>query len=206
LLEDFQRHRLKTVALATAHKDLNFILRMLRENGIHLPKPASKAGRETEVRAFTREELVLLFNHVTDHYRPSYATLLVTGARPAELIPSLRSTHKPLLKTEVDFEAGVVHLRQAKGRSGKRVRCRPPIPIPRDVLGLLREQIARTPEFYPFVFTVAHDAARDFNATLRRAGIPKVDAAGRKLVLHSFRHTYATLMAAQVHNNPHFLK
>lgn len=83
LLEDYQRHRLEKVALATAHKDLNFILRMLRQDGIHLAKPSPKAGRETEVRALTRDELILLFNHVTDHYRPLYATLLVTGARPA---------------------------------------------------------------------------------------------------------------------------
>ena len=33
-----------------------------------------------------------------------------------------------------------------------------------------------------------------------------MDPAGRKLLLHSFRHTYATLMAEQVQNNPHFLK
>jgi len=206
LLESFQRHRLKVVARSTVNQDLTCLLRLLRENGIHVAKPSPKAGRETEVRAFTRDELVLVFNHVTEYWRPLYATLLVTGARPAELSPSPRSAHKPLLKTEIDFESGIIHLRQAKGRLGKRPRSRPPIPVPQDVLHLLKEQVARTPGAYPFVFTAAHNAARDFNRTLQRAGIPRVDAADRKLMLHSFRHTYATLMAGQVSNNPHFLK
>jgi len=61
LLEDFQRHRLRTAALATMHKDLNFMIRLLRENEIHLSRPTSKAGRETEVRAFTRDELCFAF-------------------------------------------------------------------------------------------------------------------------------------------------
>lgn len=100
----------------------------------------------------------------------------------------------------------MIHLRQAKGRPGRRACSRPPIPIPADVLHLLRGQMARTPETYLFVFTRAHNASRDFDATLRRAGIAKFDGAGQKLMLHSFRHSYATLTAGQVHNNPHFLK
>lgn len=78
--------------------------------------------------------------------------------------------------------------------------------MPRDVRSLLKEQIARTPADYPFVFSSNTNSARDFYATLRRAGIPRVDPAGRKIPLHSFRHTYATLMAEKVQNNPHFLK
>jgi integrase len=206
VLEAYQRHRLKTKSLSTVNKDLHFVLRMLRENDIYLPKPCAKQGRETEIRPFSHDELLKIFNHVTDHFRPLYATLLVTGARPAELIPSSRSTHKALLKSEIDFENGVIRLRQAKGRCGKRPRQRPPIPLPEDVLILLKEQISRTPSEYPFVFTPNTNTYRDFDAALHRAGIPKVDPAGRKLLLHGFRHTYATLMAEQVQNNPHFLK
>lgn len=206
LLEEYQRHRLNRVSRNTVHKDLNFLLRLLHENDYFVPKPKAKRGRETEVRAFTPNELVAIFENVTDHWRPLYATLLVTGARPAELLPSNRSQHKPLLKTEVDFKKGLIQVRQAKGRCGKRPRSRPPIPVPKDVLDLLKEQIARTPEDYPFVFTPNNNCARAFDATLKRAGIEKVDPVGRKLVLHSFRHSYATLMAEQVQNNPHFLK
>lgn len=206
VLETYQRYRLRTKSLSTVNKDLHFVLRMLRQNGIYHRKPGAKQGRETVVRPFTRDELVLIFNHVTDHFRPLYATLLITGARPAELIPSAHSTHKPLLKTEIDFERGLIHLRQAKGQSGKRPRQRPPIPIPEDVLSLLKEQLTRTPADYPYVFTANTNSARDFYATLHRAGIPRVDPAGRKILLHSFRHTYATLMAERVQNNPHFLK
>jgi len=207
-IETYQRHRLQNCRLSrsTVNKDINSLLSLLRQNGIRLPKPSCKAGGETEIRGLTRDELVLLFNKATDHYRPLYATLLFTGARPAELLPSGKSMHRPLLKSEVDLTNGLIHLRQAKKHPGKRARSRPPIPLPEDVLELLKEQIDRTPEDYPFVFTRAGNAARDFDATLQRAGIPKVDGAGRKLILHSFRHTYATLMAQLVHNNPHFLK
>ena len=206
VLEEFQRFRLQSCCLGTVQKDLNFILRLLRQNGASLPKPSAKQGRDNQVRPFTQDELVRLFNHVPDQFRTLYATLLVTGARPAELIPSERSTHKALLKTEVDLEKAVIHLRQAKNRSGKSPRSRPPIPIPDNVLQLLKGQIDQSPAHYPFVFPRIINAWRSFDAILKRAGIAKVDAAGRKLLLHSFRHTYATLMAARVHNNPHFLK
>jgi site-specific recombinase XerD len=56
------------------------------------------------------------------------------------------------------------------------------------------------------VFTSNTNTARNFDVSVKRTGIAKVDPAGRKLLLHSFRHTYATVMAWQVQNNPHFLK
>jgi integrase len=207
-VEEFQRYRLqkRRLSRSTVSKDINSLLLLMRQNGIHLPKPLSKGGNETEIRPFSHKELVLLFREVTDHYRPLYVTLLFTGARPAELLPSRRSAHRPLLKREVDLESGLIHLRQAKKHPGRRVRGRPPIPVADDVVHLLREQVGRTTDDYPFVFTPAANLARDFDATLRRSGIPKVDGAGRKLILHSFRHTYATLMATQAQNNPHFLK
>ena len=99
------------------------------------------------------------------------------------------------------------YTREKKDRNEeKNTRQRPPIPVPEDVLVLLKEHVNGTAPDYPFVFTANSNSVRDFDATPDRAGIPKVDAAGRKLLLHSFRHTYATLMAEQVQNNPHFLK
>ena len=48
--------------------------------------------------------------------------------------------------------------------------------------------------------------AKPFNAILKRAGIERIDPLGQKLTAHSFRHTYATMMAEAVGNNPFILK
>ena len=226
MLEDFQRYRLRRVclkcgvapranetsciecqgpvgsrvALSTVTKDLNSIICLLDQNGITVKKPTIKPGRVRETRAFTRDELVRFFQHCTKRFRPLYATLLCTGARLAELAPSSRSTHTPLLKTEVDFANGLIHLRQAKIRTCSKVKLRPPIPIPPDLLDLLRFQINQTPDSYPFVFTQQHNPTREFRATLRRAEIAVRDAAGRYLWIHSFRHTYCTLLSQEISN------
>ena len=226
LLEEFQRHRLRRVclkcgelpkisettcvkcqgavgsrvALSTITKDLDSIIRLLDQNDIALKKPSLKPGRRRETRAFTYDELIRFFNHCSESFRPLYATLLCTGARLAELAPSSRSTHTPLLKTELDFENGLIRLRQAKARPGSKAKLRPPIPIPADLVELLRWQITQTPDDYPFVFTRQHNPTREFQAALRRVGIPVTDAAGRHLWIHSFRHTYCTLLSELISN------
>ena len=206
VLEAYQRHRLRLVGANTVNLDLVLLLRLLRQNGVNVRKPCRKAGRETVVRPFSPNEFKRLLQHANDGEPTLYLTLLFTGARLAELVPSRRSTHKSLLKNEVDFEKGLIHIRQAKGRNGRSLRPRPPIPVPKHVLRLIREEMAKTPSDYPFVFTPRPGAGRVFDRTLKRAGIPKIDGAGRKLVIHSIRHAYATIMAEQVQHNPHFLK
>lgn len=56
------------------------------------------------------------------------------------------------------------------------------------------------------VFKPLANSSRDFDVILKRAGIPKVDALGRKATAHSFRNTYATLMAERTGHNPFVLK
>ena len=51
-----------------------------------------------------------------------------------------------------------------------------------------------------------HNGSRDFDLILEKAGIPKVDELSRKLTAHSFRHTYATMMAEKTGHNPFLLK
>ena len=200
LLEDFQRYRLRTKASSTVSADLNFILRLLRQNDILVPKPSPKPGRFTESRAFTREEINRLFINCAPRMRPLYATLLCTGARVAELIPSDRSTHTPLLKSEIDFREERIHLRQAKGVPGRPAKARPPLPVPGFLLELLRWQVDQTPAEYELVFTKQHNLRRDFREALAAAKIKRIDAVGRRIWLHSFRHTYCTLLAQQVPN------
>ena len=68
----------------------------------------------------------------------------------------------------------------------------------------LRVQMKSNEE--PHVFRRYASSRRDFEAVLRRAGIAKKDELGRKVMSHSFRHTYATLVADATGSNPFVVK
>ena len=57
-----------------------------------------------------------------------------------------------------------------------------------------------------FLFMPNQSLCKLFDRILKRAGIRKVDALGRKLTAHSFRHTYATRMSERLGNNAFLLK
>jgi integrase len=120
--------------------------------------------------------------------------MLLTGARPAELLPSPRSAHVPLLKTEISFADSTITIRTAKRQAGKARKSRV-VPVPAILLDLLRGQIQTHPG--ETVFQPQSNLARGFDAILARAGIAKRNALGEKLTAHSFRHTHATLLSAQ---------
>lgn len=194
-LEAYQIHRLKKAAVGTVGKEICFLLRMLRRNGIMLLRPSAKRGRSTEQREFTPDEVQRFFAACPDRLKPLYALLYATGARLAELVPSERSSHKPLLKSEVDLEARTVTLRSAKARVGKRGKVRV-LAISAEMVDVLRRQMGDV--LGPYVFQPLANSSRDFDVILKRAGIEKVDELGRKATAHSFRHTYATMMARHV--------
>lgn len=202
-IEAYQRHRLKSSAQSTVKKDVWFLLRMLRLNGIALPPPPPKRGRVTEQREFTREEVERFFAACPAQCKVVFLLMLATGARPAELIPSDRSNHVALLKTEVDLEQCHVTIRSAKQRLGAKGKSRV-LKLPQELVEPLRRQMESVPG--PFVFQKRWNGPRDFDLILKKAGIPKIDASGRKVTAHSFRHTYATLMAEAVNENAYLLK
>ena len=184
-------------------KEVCYLLRVLRLNGFVIPRPSPKPGKFAPNRAFSHDELDRFFEHTPDRLWLRYAMLLATGARLAEMAPSDVSTHKPLLKTEVFLEKRSVMIRSAKARSVDPVTTRL-LALPEELIPMLENQVARTRGAY--VFEKLHNCARDFDATLKRAGIEKIDTLGRKLTVHSLRHTYATLMAESVGHNPFILK
>lgn len=67
------------------------------------------------------------------------------------------------------------------------------------LLGLDHDAVAAMANV-PHLFTRQDNPTREFQATLQRAGIPVLDAVGRKLWIHSFRHTYCTFLAQQIAN------
>ncbi len=48
LIEAYQRHRLRKAAVNTVTRELDSIIRMLRQNGFTVRKPGYKPGRKTE--------------------------------------------------------------------------------------------------------------------------------------------------------------
>jgi integrase len=191
-LADYQRARVRAGASkSTLLKEVNYTLRLLRENGFHIDRPRAIRARSTPNRAFTRDELRRFFQHCPAEWQTLFLTLLCTGARPAEIVPSKQSTHVPLLKEELDPEAGTVIIRSAKSRGQVQLRRR----IHRvgaELLDRLVAQADATPG--PHVFRAPSIGLNHvFDRVIAAAGIEKVNALGEKVTAHSFRHTFATL-------------
>ena len=205
-LTRYQRHRLATASRATVQKEIHAIGRMLRGKTHNVEKPpALGRGRFAPNRAFTEAEVQAIFARATGWMRDLCLVLATTGARPAEIIPSYRSNHIALLKTEVDYEAQTITLRTAKQKAGQTPAAPRTVKVPQETLDACKRQTADTLGVHVFAPGNAN-LARQFKALLRRAGVPRIDALGRKATLHSWRHTYATRIAQIVGQNPFLLQ
>ena len=123
-----------------------------------------------------------------------FLTLLATGARPAELFPSSRSTHVALLKKEIDPNTGTVTIRSAKQQPGQRgISTR--VKVAKPLLEKVDSMAEAAPG--PHVFSALPGLAHIFDKICMRAGIQKIDSLGQKLTAHSFRHTFGTMLAEQ---------
>lgn len=205
LLEDYQRYRLhqQKAAKATVEKELWSIARMLRRNGSSVVKPKPKPGKATEQRAFSAEELKKFFASCPAELKSLFLLMLCTGARPAELIPSEKSTHIPILKRELDLEKNTVTIRSAKLMPGSKPTLRK-IRIQPELIRMV-EETAKSHSLKT-VFKPIPALARVFNRIIEDAEIEKYDELGKKVTAHSFRHTFATLMAESVGHNPFIVK
>ena len=205
LLENYQRHRIEKASKETVDKELSYVVRLLRTNGLRIDKPRSKPGRIAELRPFTKEELKRFFSFCPNEWRTAFLTMLITGARPAEIIPSKRSDHVAILKEELDSKSGTLTIRSAKvqKRLGKKGTVRT-VKIPKELVQMLEEQAKLTDA--PHIFSSYQPLHRIFNRILSKAKIPKEDVLGRKLTSHSFRHTYASMLAEACSGNAFALK
>lgn len=202
VLEDYQRHRLKKASLATYNREMNYIVRMLKRYGFMVAKPKAKRGKKVKHRPFTSEELKKFFAHSGPN-RMLFMTMLVTGARPAELVPSDRSSHVALLKEEIDQANCTIIIRNAKLKTGQEEKVRL-VKVPEEFMQEMVAFARTVPGNH--VFPVRNGSLHTtFDRILKYAGIAKVNALGKKLTAHSFRHTYCTLMAKSVGHNPFVL-
>jgi len=138
--------------------------------GIRLPK-----FTERPARPFTTEEAYHFLEAVKGDWLESlFVTAIGTGLRRGELVG--------LSWSDVDLEAGVVHVRQAKTARGVRT-----IPMPPFVIEALREHGRGVGP----IWKVTEDAVtRHFRLLCQRVGLPRVR-------FHDLRHTTATLLLAE---------
>jgi integrase len=155
----------------------------------------------SEQRALSGVELARLFAACPRRYRPLLATGLYTGMRLSELLA--------LSWEDVDFAAGVVHVRHqlARGRRGLPPRRVPPktaasvrsIPLLPQLAAVLRAHKRRSPFAggSDYVFATSrgtpllhHNVSR---RALRRAATDAGLDRGERLVrFHDLRHTFAS--------------
>ena len=192
-LADYQRHRVMTVSARTARLELMYVHRLLRLNGHPRQCPRPIPGRRTPNRAFTKEELGKFFKACPERWQTLFLTLLSTGARPAELVPSPQSSHIALLREEVNPETASIIIRSAKRHPGSPARsCE--ITVSTDLARRILEE-APVPGRYAFA-APGIGLNHVFEKILKKAGIPKHNVLNQKLTSHSFRHTHATLLRA----------
>ena len=123
--------------------------------------------------------------------------------RSAEVLPSAKSTHVALLKSEVIPEENAVLIRSAKVKPGERGKVRKII-IPES---LMKQVVALTPQVPgPHVFQPNGHLHALFDRICERADIAKTDELGRKVTAHNFRHTFATKLAQSTGGDQFVLK
>jgi integrase len=113
-----------------------------------------------------------------------YAVLVGTGLRIGELAEIL------VRDVRLDSRPSSLHVEAVVDKGGKEAD----IPLRRDLVEMLRPRVeGRAPTAK--VFDVPADLIKRFNADRKRAGIPKKDARGKSVDLHSLRMTFNTWLA-----------
>jgi len=92
-LADYQRARVRAGASkSTLLKEVNYTLRLLRENGFHIDRPRAIRARSTPNRAFTRDELRRFFQHCPAEWQTLFLTLQGIGTSsfpPSDNVPTI---------------------------------------------------------------------------------------------------------------------
>jgi len=196
--EDRRRRRALTIAEITA------LLKAAATRPLHdalLIRRGKRKGQEgANVGQAERDRLVRLGRERALIYK----TLIYTGLRKNELATlTVADLH-------LDGEQPYVELAAKNAKSGRGAR----IPLRADLAVDLREHLdeklaryrrqtlkdgrTEVPVALPAgtkVFRVPRDLIRIFDRDLAAAGIPKTDADGRAVDVHSLRHTFATLLS-----------
>ncbi len=140
-----------------------------------------------EMNILDTNEIKLFLNSATKTYRPLLATAIFTGLRMSELLN--------LRWEDVDWDAGVIHVRDSKTAAGVReVVLMPALQQILAAHSLENEgstYVFETRDGQPMKRRTVH--RRALEDTLRRAGITK------RIRFHDLRHTHASILIDQGH-------
>jgi integrase len=129
-------------------------------------------------------EIVLVLNNATDHWRPLLTTAIFTGLRVSELLD--------LRWDDVDWEAGVVRVNDSKTPAARREV------VLMDSLQQMLAARSLEPNLSGYVFESTTGKRMDrkgpgkygLKPALKRAGITK------RVRFHDLRHTFASILIA----------
>ena len=209
LIDHLQREGLAPTTIRSVLVPVNRVIEhgirrgALSTNPVHgLERHERPKVQREEMRFLNAGEIDALLTHAADRYRTLLATAIFTGLRSGELLG--------LPWSDVDFDEGLVHVRQQVHRSGlsaplkTRNAQRAVLLMP--ALGrMLSEHRAGSSysQASDYVFTrpdgrpMHPDSVRrlGLHPAVKRAGI---DTAGKpRLRFHDLRHTFASLLIAQ---------
>lgn len=158
--------------------------------------------RRDEMRFLDSQEIDSLLRHAPDRYRPLLATAVFTGLRSGEILG--------LRWSAIDFDAGVVHVREQVDRAGRTLplkteKARRDVILMPALARLLRDHRIGSPHSTQTDYVFARPDGRAMHPdTVRRYGLhPAVKRAGidtpgkPRLRFHDCRHTFASLLIAQ---------
>jgi integrase len=150
-----------------------------------------------EMRILTRTEIGKLLAGSPDRYRTALAAAVLSGMRLSEILG--------LSWRDVDFDAGVIHVRQQADRKGQLVEPKTPqakrdIVLPPNLAKMLREHkmASRFKAATDLVFPTGTGRAQNGRNVSRR-GLDKAleNAKLEKLRFHDLRHTHCSLLISE---------
>lgn len=173
--------------LNAANAFLNWMVRFGRvvDNPLRVIEKINTDGKQELRRALTDDEFSRLLE-VSEDYYLVYLTAVYTGLRLSELMQLI------VADVKLGEERPYLIAQASTTKNGKKAT----VPLhPRLVEEF--ESALKGKRVEERVFPQYTQPDRRFRRHLRAAGIERIDAAGRKLVFHSLRNTFATRLARQ---------
>lgn len=166
---------------------LNWMIRLgrIKHNPLRVVEKIDLKGKQQERRAYTDQELNRLLQFSED-YHLLYLSAAYTGLRLKEL------TRLLWVNAHINEDRPYLKVPAKLTKNGKAAT----IPLHKCLVNEFR-QAAIDVAIDDFIFPQYTHPDRRLNRHLKKAGIPKFDATGRKVDFHSFRYTFATKLARQ---------
>jgi integrase len=191
MIGDMRAEGLKGNTIRQVLKPLSRIMKTAVRRGLVTTNPVELLERcerpqsdQATMNILDSNEIVLVLNNATDHWRPLLTTAIFTGLRVSELLD--------LRWDDVDWEAGVVRVNDSKTPAARREV------VLMDSLQQMLAARSLEPNLSGYVFESTTGKRMDrkgpgkygLKPALKRAGITK------RVRFHDLRHTFASILIA----------